>query len=214
MKATGCSISHWESGTSWSDLKDNSDDGKIIESKDSVDGQSSPERFDDASSIVKNQTTSADDELTVSSGEESDSKDSSEHDSNDLMARSLFAGKNGRVWFATCLPPSRTCARNLRHTNEDQLVLQKPSKIKLMLLLALLMKICLSMLSNTLTSVQGGTSEKEAKIQMNGCHLVCNERHCRCSVPHWCVSLSARILSFVVVTWPIRKSYIFCFFRP
>ena len=65
-----------------------------------MDGQSSPERCDNASSIVRNQTTSADDELTVGSGEESDSKDSSEHDSDDLTARSSFAGKNGRV----CLP--------------------------------------------------------------------------------------------------------------
>ena len=171
-KATGCSISRWESGTSWSDLKDNFDDGEIIESEDAVDGQSSLEIFDDASSIVKNQTTSADDKLTVGSGEESDSEDSSEHDSDDLTARSLLAGKNGRVWFATCPPQSRTRARNLRHTNEDQLVLQNPSKIKLILLLTLLMKICLSMLSNTLTSVQEETSEKEAKVQMNGCHLV------------------------------------------
>ena len=37
-----------------------------------MDGQSSPESCDDASSIVRNQTTSADDELTVGSGEESD----------------------------------------------------------------------------------------------------------------------------------------------
>ena len=128
-----------------------------------MDGQSSPERCDDASSIVRNHTTSADDELTVGSGEKSDSEDSSEHDSDDLAARSLFAGKNGRVWFATCLPPSRTYARNLRHPNEDQLVLQKPSKIKLILLLTLLMKICLSMLSNTLTSGQQGTQKKKQK---------------------------------------------------
>ena len=107
-----------------------------------MDGQSSPERCEDASSIVRNQTTSADDELTVGSGEESDSEDFSEHDSNDLTARSLFTGQNGRVRFATCPPPSRTRARNLRHTNKDQLVLQKPSKIKLILLLTLLMKIC------------------------------------------------------------------------
>ena len=79
-KATGCSNSRWQSGTSWSDLEDKSDDGEIIESEDSVDGQSSPERCDDASSIVRNQTTSADDELTVGSGKESDSEDSSEHD--------------------------------------------------------------------------------------------------------------------------------------
>ena len=103
-----------------------------------MDGQSSPERCNDASSIVRNQTTSAYDELTVGSGEESDSEDSSEHDSDDLTARSLFAGKNGLVWFTTCPPPSRTRARSLGHTNEDQLVLQKPSKIKLILLLTLL----------------------------------------------------------------------------
>ena len=65
------------------------------------------------SSIVRNQTTSADNELTVGSGEESDSEDSSEHDSDDLTARSSFAGKNGRVRFTTCPPPSKTHARNL-----------------------------------------------------------------------------------------------------
>ena len=92
-KATGCSISRWESGTSWSDLEDNSDDGEIIENENFVDGQSSPERCDDAFSTVRNQTTSADDELIVGSKEESDSEDFSEHDSNDLTARSLFAGK-------------------------------------------------------------------------------------------------------------------------
>ena len=103
-KVTGCSNSHWESGTSWSDLEDNSNDEEIIESEDSVDGQSSPEKCDDASFIVRNQTTSADDELTVGSGKENDSEDSSKHDSDDLTARSSFAGKNGRVWFTTCPP--------------------------------------------------------------------------------------------------------------
>ena len=171
-KAAGCSNSRWKSGTSWSNLADNSDDEEIIEREDSVDGQLSPERCDDAS-IVRNQTTSTDDEVTVGSGEEGDSEDSSEHDSDDLTARSSFVGKNGRVRFTTCPLPSRTHACNLRHTNEDQLGLQKPSKIKLILLLTLLMKICLSMLSNTLTSVQEVTSEKEAKIQMNECHLIC-----------------------------------------
>ena len=90
-----------------------------------------------------------------------------------LRPEACLQEKNGRVWFATCLPPSRTRACNLRHPNEDQLVLQKPSKINLILLFTLSMYICLSRLSNTLTSVQGGTSEKEAKIQMNGCHLIC-----------------------------------------
>ena len=117
-KATGCSISRWESGTSWSDLEDNSDDGEIIESEDSVDGQSSPERFDDASSIVKNQTPSEDHELTVDSEEESDSEDFSIHDSNDLAARSLFAGQNGRVWFTTCPP----------HQEQVQVILDTPTK--------------------------------------------------------------------------------------
>ena len=131
-----------------------------------MDGQSSPERCDNASSIVRNQTTNAVDELTVGSEEESDSKDSSEHDNDDLTARSSFAGKNGRVCLPRVPRPSRTRARSLRHTNENQLLLQKSSKIKLILLLTLLMNICLSRLSNTLTSVQKGTSKKEAKIQM------------------------------------------------
>ena len=64
-KATGCSNSRWESGTSWSNLEDHSNDKEIIASEDSVDGPSSPERYDDASSIVRNQTTSADDKLIV-----------------------------------------------------------------------------------------------------------------------------------------------------
>ena len=38
-KATGCSNSRWESGTSWFDLEDNFDDEEIIESEDSVHGQ-------------------------------------------------------------------------------------------------------------------------------------------------------------------------------
>ena len=73
-----------------------------------MNGQSSPERCDGVSSIVRNQTTSADDELSVGSGEKSDSEDSSEHDSDDLTARSSFAGKNGRLWFTMCPPSSRT----------------------------------------------------------------------------------------------------------
>ena len=171
-KATGCSNSRWESGTSWSDLEGISDDEEIIEREDSVDGQSSPENV--MTLLLSLETRpQVQTKLTVGSGEESDSEDSSEHDSDDLTARSSFVGNNGRVWFTTCPPPSRTRAHNLGHTNEDQLVLQKPSKIKLILLLTLLMKICLSMLSNSLTSMQEGTSEKEAKILINGCHLSC-----------------------------------------
>ena len=92
-KATGCSNSRWESGTCWSDSEDSPDEEEIIESEDCVHGQSLPEGCDDASSFVSNQTTSVDDELTVSSGKESDSEDSSEHDSNNLTARSLFTEK-------------------------------------------------------------------------------------------------------------------------
>ena len=58
-----------------------------------MEGQSSTDRYDDASSIVRNQITHADNELAVHSGEDSDSEDSSEHDSDDLTARSMFAGK-------------------------------------------------------------------------------------------------------------------------
>ena len=65
----------------------------MIESEDSVDGQSSPERCDDASSVVRNQTTSTDDELTVGSGKETDSEDSSEHDSDDLRPESRLHEK-------------------------------------------------------------------------------------------------------------------------
>ena len=83
-----------------------------------MDGQSSPERCDNASSIVRNQTTSAVDELTVGSEEESDSKDSSEHDNDDLTARSSFAGKNGRV----CLP------RVPHHQEHVHVVLDTPTK--------------------------------------------------------------------------------------
>ena len=117
-KATGCSNSRWESGTNWSHLEDNSDDEEIIESEDSVDGQSSPERFDDASFIGKNQTTSADDKLTLGSGEESDSEDSSEHDSNDLTARSLFAEK-----MAVCGLP-----RVPHHQEHVHVILDTPTK--------------------------------------------------------------------------------------
>ena len=117
-KATGCSNSRWESGTNWSHLEDNSDDEEIIESEDSVDGQSSPERCYDASSVVRNQTTSADDELTVGSGEESDSEDSSEHDSDDLRARSSFAEK-----MTLC-----GLLRDPHHQEHDHVILDTPTK--------------------------------------------------------------------------------------
>ena len=83
-----------------------------------MDGQSSPERCDDASSIVRNHTTSADDELTVGSGEKSDSEDYSEHDSDDLAARSLFAGK-----MAVCGLP-----RVSHHQEHMHVILGTPTK--------------------------------------------------------------------------------------
>ena len=77
-----------------------------------------PKRYDDASFGVSNQTTSADNQLTVSSGEECDSENFSEHDSDDLTARSLFIGKNDGAWFTTCPSSSRIRACNPRHTEE------------------------------------------------------------------------------------------------
>ena len=71
-----------------SDLEGNSDDEETIESKDSVNGQSWPEKYDDASSTVKNQTKSAENKLPVSSGEKSVSEDCSEYDRADFMAGS------------------------------------------------------------------------------------------------------------------------------
>ena len=66
----------------------------------------------------KNQTTSADDKLTLGSGEESDSEDSSEDDSNDLTARSLFAEK-----MAVCGLP-----RVPHHQEHVHVILDTPTK--------------------------------------------------------------------------------------
>ena len=55
---------------------------------------------------------------------------------------------------------------------------------------------------------------KKIKIEIEPKILLLLNNNSPCSVPHWCLSLSARILLFVVVTWPIRKSYMFRFFRP
>ena len=94
-----------------------------------MDGQSSPERCDDASSTVKNQITSADDELTVGSGEKSDSEDFSKHDSDDLAARISFAGKNcgqnlaARISFAACGLP-----RVPHHQEHVHVILDTPTK--------------------------------------------------------------------------------------
>ena len=60
--------------------------------------------------------TSGEDEMSDSSEEESDSDDSTE--SSDTVTQSTFRGRNGQVWAATCSPPSRTHACNIRHTRE------------------------------------------------------------------------------------------------
>ena len=60
--------------------------------------------------------TSGEDEMSDSSKEESDSDDSTE--SSDTVTQSTFRGRNGQVWAATCPPPSRTRACNIRHTRE------------------------------------------------------------------------------------------------
>ena len=75
--------------------------------------------MNDPSSVrSQNAPTSVENELTDSSTEESDDKDSSGSRPNDVMAKSSFKGRNGRVWVTTCPPQSRTRACNLRHTNE------------------------------------------------------------------------------------------------
>ena len=71
---------------------------------------------------------SAEDEMSDNSEEESDCDDSTE--SSDFVTQSIFRGRNGQVWASTCTPPSRTRARNNRHTRERPVGKAKESKIK------------------------------------------------------------------------------------
>ena len=54
--------------------------------------------------------------MSDSSEEESDSDDSTK--SSDTVTQSTLRGRNGQVWAATCPPPSKTRACNIRHTKE------------------------------------------------------------------------------------------------
>ena len=60
--------------------------------------------------------TSGEDEMSDSIEEESDSDNSTE--SSDTVTQSTFRGRNDQMWAATCPPPSRTRACNIRHTRE------------------------------------------------------------------------------------------------
>ena len=60
--------------------------------------------------------TSAKDEMSDGSEEESDSDDSTE--GSYTVTQSTFRGRNGQVWASTCPPTSRTRACNIRHIRE------------------------------------------------------------------------------------------------
>ena len=111
----------------WSDLKDNfSDDGSSVVSEDSEDDllsagddddDETKENMNDPSPVnSQGARTSGEDEMSDSSEEESDSDDSME--SSDTVTQSTFRGRNGQVWSATCPPPSRTRACNIRRTRQ------------------------------------------------------------------------------------------------
>ena len=59
---------------------------------------------------------SGEDEMSDSSKEESNSDDSMK--SSGTVTQNTFRGRNGQVWAATCPPPSKTRACNIRHTRE------------------------------------------------------------------------------------------------
>ena len=107
--------------TAWSDLKDNiSDDGSSDVSEDSEAGDDDDEtnkNMSDPSPVNSpGARTSGEDEMSDSNEGESDNDDSTE--SSDTVTQSTFRGRNGQVWAATCPPPSRTRACNIRHTRE------------------------------------------------------------------------------------------------
>ena len=108
----------------WSDLEDNisDDDGSVV-SEDSEDDLLSTGNADDETNENMNDPsplnrpgaqTSAENEMSDSSEEECD--DSTE--SSNTETQSTFRGRNNQVWAATCPPPSRTRACNIRHTRE------------------------------------------------------------------------------------------------
>ena len=108
----------------WSDLEDNisDDDGSVV-SEDSEDDLLSTGNTDDETNENMNDPsplnrpgaqTSAENEMSDSSEEECD--DSTE--SSNTETQSTFRVGNNQVWAATCPPPSKTRACNIRHTRE------------------------------------------------------------------------------------------------
>ena len=110
----------------WSDLEDNIlDDGIGVVSEDSEDdllsaGDNDDETNDNVNdpSLVNSlgARTSAEDEMSDGSKEESDSDDSK--DGSYIVTQSTFRGRNGQIWASKCSPPSRTHACNIRHTRK------------------------------------------------------------------------------------------------
>ena len=113
----------------WSELKDNiSDNGSSVVSEDSEDDLLSAGDDDDETNENMNDSSpvnssgarrSGEDEMSNSSEEESDSDVSME--SSDTVTQSTLRRRNGQVRAATCSPPSRTRACNIRHTREGPL---------------------------------------------------------------------------------------------
>ena len=155
-KASGCSNRRWESVTSWFDLKDNSDDEEIIENEDFVDGQS---RLRDMLTLLLLSATRPQVQ-TMKWLSVVDKKVIAE---TPLSMAVMVLQSEARLQkkMVVCGLPPAPHRQQHEHVTLDtptkcQLMLQKKFKIKLTLL-TLLMKICSSRLSNTLTSVQEGT---------------------------------------------------------
>ena len=109
----------------WSDLEDNIlDDGSNVVSEDSEDNLLSAGDDNETNDNINDLSlvnspgarTSAEDEMSDGSEEESDSDDSTEI--SYTVTQSTFRGRNGQVWASTCPPPSRTRACNIRHTRK------------------------------------------------------------------------------------------------
>ena len=124
-KASGCSKSCNTTGGLVRFKGQHSDDGGSVVSEDSEDDLLSAGDDDDETNENMNDPspvnspgarTSGEDEMSDGSEEESDSDDSTE--SSDTVTQSTCRGRNGQVWAATCPPPSRTRACNIRHTRE------------------------------------------------------------------------------------------------
>ena len=110
----------------WSHLEDNIlGDGSSVVSEDSEDDlQSERDNHDETNDNVNDPSpvnslgarTSAEDEMSEGSEEESNSDDFTE--GSYTVTQSTFRERNGQVWASTCPPTSRTRACNIRHTRE------------------------------------------------------------------------------------------------